>query len=191
MPNLYSVKKLPNRGRELGDIFFCTSTKETFVCLGDLTLFNLSGLLSQKPVAVVGPQGEPGQSIVGPQGPKGDSIIGPRGPQGSAGASIVGPKGADGLPGPAGKNGRDGRDSTVPGPKGDSIVGPAGPQGPRGDVLIPNADELSAAVTAYRRKHANIQAALLEEISKSKKLRPSTRLHVQNALNRVKREAGL
>ena len=57
--------------------------------------------------------------------------------------------------------------------------------------MIPNNSELAAAVIAYRKKYANIQATLLEEISKSKNLRPSTRLHVQNALNRVKREAGL
>jgi hypothetical protein len=64
-------------------------------------------------------------------------------------------------------------------------------KGERGDVMIPNNSELAAAVIAYRKKYANIQATLLEEISKSKNLRPSTRLHVQNALNRVKREAEL
>jgi hypothetical protein len=94
---------------------------------------------------------------------------------GPRGDSITGPKGKDGLPGPAGKDGKDGKDSTVTGPQGpQGPAGPRGEKGERGDVMIPNADELSAAVIAYRKKHANIQAALLEEINKSKNLRPST-----------------
>jgi hypothetical protein len=125
----------------------------------------LSGLLSVSPVAVVGPQGERGS-------------VGATGPQG-----------------PAARDGRDGADSTVPGPAGkdgQSIVGSAGPQGPRGDIFIPNESELQAAVLAYRQKYARIQAALLEEISKNLRNRnASTRLHISNALNRVKKEAGL
>lgn len=191
MPHLYSVKKLPSKAQELGDIYFCTTDKQTYVALGDLSLFNLSGLLSQNPVAVVGPQGEPGQSIVGPQGPKGDSIIGPRGPQGPAGDSIVGPKGADGRDGDRGKPGAD---STVPGPAGKSIVGPPGPKGDKGDpgsITVIGDAELKAAVTFYKQRHTAVQAALLAEIAKSKNLPASTRLHVLNTLNRVKKEAGL
>jgi hypothetical protein len=192
MPNLYSVKRPPSKGTQTGDIYFVTSTKQTFVVLGDGRLFDLAGLLQISTGVVVGPQGEPGQSIVGPQGPKGDSITGPRGPQGPKGDSIVGPKGAAGRDGDRGKPGAD---STVPGPAGKdglSIVGPAGPQGPRGDIFIPNESELQAAVIAYRQKYARIQVALLEEISKNLKNRnASTRLHISNALNRVKKEAGL
>lgn len=49
------------------------------------------------------------------------------------------------------KNGVDGKD------------GAPGPQGPRGDVLIPNADELSAAVKALRLKLAKWQAAIQKQ----------------------------
>jgi hypothetical protein len=188
---LYSVKQLPSVG-EVGCVYFCTATKTSYLALGDGTLFETDGLLSLKPVPAVGPQGSPGErGLTGPQGPAGkdgrngvdSSVPGPQGP--------MGPKGADGTPGAAG------RDSTVAGPAGKdgaSIVGPAGPQGPqgpRGDIFIPNESELAAAVIEYRQRYAKIQAVLLDGISKSKNLRPSTRLHVQNALNRVKREAGL
>jgi hypothetical protein len=55
MPNLYSAKTPPSKGKELGDVYFCNATKETFVVLGSLQLFNMAGLLSGNPVAVVGP----------------------------------------------------------------------------------------------------------------------------------------
>jgi hypothetical protein len=189
MPNkLYSVKQLPSKG-EVGCVYFCTTDKLAYIALGDGTLFMLDSLLSMKPVPAVGPQGSQGlRGETGAQGPAArdgrdgaDSTV--PGPQGARG-----PKGSDGLPGPAGK---DGRDSTVPGPAGkdgQAIVGPAGPQGTRGDVMIPNDSELAAAVIAYRQKHAKIQAALLVEISKSKTLPASARVHVTNVLNKIKKE---
>jgi hypothetical protein len=163
---LYSVKRLPSKG-EVGCVYFCTTDKLAYLALGDGTLFQTDSLLSCKPVPAVGPPGEPG-------------------PTGAAGR--------DGMIGPRGERGTDGRSCTCSnrgeqGPQG--TAGPAGPQGPKGNVLIPNADELAAAVIAYRQKHARIQAALLEEISKSKRLPASTRLHVQGVLKRVKQEAGL
>jgi len=194
MPNVYSMRRPPSKGQALGDVIYCTETKQTFVVLGgDLRLYDMAGLLTMQPQPCVGPKGEPGErGLTGPQGPAGkdarngaDSTIpGPRGERGERGAA--------GRDGDRGKPGIDGKDSFVPGPRGEKgDKGDRGDKGERGDVLIPNSDELSAAVIAYRQKYANIQAALLEEISKSKKLRPSTRLHVQNALNRVKKEAGL
>jgi hypothetical protein len=188
---LFSVKRLPSKGK-VGSVYFDNVNKEFYIALADGTLFALAGLLGLQPVAAVGPQGERGGvGATGPQGPpgkdgRGSTVPGPRGD------SITGPKGADGLPGPAGKDGRDGRDSTITGPQGpQGPCGPKGDKGERGDVMIPNNSELAAAALAYRQRHAAVQAALLEEISKSRDLRPSTRLHVQNALNRVKREAGL
>jgi hypothetical protein len=168
MPNkLISVKRPPSKA-EPGTVVFCTSTKLAYLALGDGTLFQLDGLLSM----------QPGQPAVGPPGEPG--------PTGAAGR--------DGMTGPRGERGTDGRSCTCQnqgeqGPAGPR--GPAGPAGPRGDCLIPNEGELAAAAIAYRQKHAKVQAALLEEISKSKNLRTSTRLHVQNVLNRVKQEAGL
>jgi hypothetical protein len=191
MAELISVKRLPSVGKP-GNLYYNNQEKSFHLALGDGTLLPVEGMLSPNPRGIVGPQGERGErGATGPQGPASrdgrdgaDSTVpGPIGPRG--------PKGADGLPGPAGKNGAD---STVPGPAGkdgQSIVGPAGPQGPRGDCLIPNNSELAAAVIAYRQKHAAIQASLLTEISKAKNLPASTRLHVTNVLNRVKREAGL
>ena len=106
----------------------------------------------------------------------------------------MGPKGHDGSNGLIGATGKPGKDGAQ-GPQGErGTQGPAGPRGEkgvRGDVMIPNSDELAAAVIAYRQKHARIQAALLEEISNSKNLPASTRIHVQNTLKRIKREADL
>jgi hypothetical protein len=191
MADLFSVKRLPSRGKP-GDVYFNNVEKEFYIVLTDTTLLPVSGMLSPNPRGIVGPRGEQGGvGATGPQGPAGkdgrDSTVpGPRGD------SITGPKGAAGLPGPAGKDGRDGRDSEIAGPHGpQGERGPQGEKGERGDVLIPNASELAAAVISYRQHNAKIQAALLEEISKSKNLRPSTRLHVSNALNRVKREANI
>ena len=84
MPNLYSVKTLPSKGKELGDIYFCNATKETFVVLGSLQLFNLAGLLSSSPVAVVGPQGERGL-----RGPAGADAVGIQGERGTDGRSCT------------------------------------------------------------------------------------------------------
>ena len=95
-----------------------------------------------------GVQGLPGKdgkdsNVVGPRGADGKrGDTGPRGPRGE--------KGEQGIQGLPGKDGVDGQ----------SIIGPIGPQGPRGDVLIPNADELSAAVQALRLKLAKWQAAV-------------------------------
>jgi len=188
---LYSVKQLPSKG-EVGCVYFCTTDKMAYIALGDGTLFQLDGLLSLKPVPAVGPQGSQGErGAVGPQGAAGrdgrdgadSNVAGPIGPRGERGAA--------GLPGPAGKPGAD---STVPGPagkNGQSIVGPAGPQGPKGDIYIPNESELAAAVIEYRQRWARMQAAFIEEISNSKALPASARIHVTNVLTRVKKAAGL
>jgi hypothetical protein len=70
----------------------------------------------------------------------------------------------------------------------DGKDGAPGAQGPRGDVLIPNESELAAAVIALRQRIARIQAAHLVEIERSRSLDPSTRAHIRNVLERVRRE---
>jgi hypothetical protein len=192
MPKLYSVKRLPSTG-QLGDVYFSTETKEFFVCLAGGELFNMAGLLQLQPQPVVGPKGE--QGSVGPPGPRG--LQGAEGIQGRPGVSgSMGPaghNGSAGLPGATGKTGAQGPQGPA-GKDGASIVGPAGPKGDkgdRGDLFIPTETELQAAVIDYRQRYICIQAAFLEEITKSKSLRASTRLHVQNTLNRVKKAAGL
>jgi len=191
MANLISVKRLPSKGN-VGDVYFDNVNKEFYIALADGTLFALAGLLGLQPVPAVGPKGEQGGvGASGPQGPAGkdgrDSTVpGPRGD------SITGPKGKDGLPGPAGKDGKDGKDSTVAGPQGpQGPAGPRGEKGERGDIAVIGDAELQAAVTFYKHRHTAVQAALLAEIAKSKSLPKSTQLHVQNTLNRIKREAGL
>jgi hypothetical protein len=190
MPKLYSVKRLPSVGDEIGSVYFCTETKEFFVCLAGGELFNMAGLLQLQPQPVVGPQGE--QGSVGPPGPRG--LQGAEGIQGRPGVSgSMGPaghNGSAGLPGATGKTGPQGPQG-VAGKDGASIVGPAGPKGDkgeRGDVLIPNADELSKAVIAYRQKHTKAQAAILGEIAKAKSLPASTRLHVNRVLKNIQKE---
>jgi hypothetical protein len=170
MSKLFSMKlnKFPEKGT-CGDLYFSSDTRETFIALGDGRLFPLAGLLSVAPGAGVGPQGPQGE----------------RGPAGSdAKPAVDGRDGKPGIQGPAGPAGKDGK----------SIMGPAGPtgaQGPRGDVLIPNDSELAAAVIALRQERTRVQAALLEEISRSNSLPTSTRRHVQFTLQRVKKAAGL
>ncbi|MGA8732794.1 MAG: hypothetical protein WB558_02625 [Terriglobales bacterium] len=192
MPKLYSVKRPPASG-ELGDVYFSTETKQFFVCLAGGELFDMAGLLTMQPQPVVGPQGP--QGSVGPPGPRG--LQGAEGIQGRPGVSgSMGPaghNGSAGLPGATGKTGAQGPQGPqgTAGKDGASIVGPAGPQGPRGDVMIPNADELSAAVIAYRQKFTAIQAALLSEIGRAGSLPKSTNLHVKRILNNVKKAAGL
>ena len=90
------------------------------------------------------------------------------------------------VAGPAGRDGKDGADSTVPGPQGGA--GPQGIPGPKGDLLIPTNDELAAAMTALRQKQINVQAAFLNEIQRLPSLHPNTRIHVKNALDRIKKE---
>jgi hypothetical protein len=192
MPKFYTMKasKLPSRS-EVGDLFFTSDTRESFVCVGDGRLVNLNGLLSCQPITEIGPQGERGlKGDAGERGPQGvPGVQGEPGKNGSVGPA--GRNGANGLPGQTGKPGNDGAVGAQ-GPAG--AKGELGPQGPkgdkgeRGDVLIPNSDELSAAVIAYRQKHARAHAAILAEISKSSGLRPSTRLHVQRVLKNIQKE---
>jgi len=171
MPNVYSMKRPSSKGQALGDVIYCTETKQTFVVLGaDLRLYDMAGLLTMQPQPCVGPKGEPGE----------------RGPRGADGVGKEGPRGADGRSCTCANRGEQGPRG-IQGAKGDK-----GEKGERGDVMIPNESELQAAVIAYRQKYARIQVALLEEISKNLRNRnASTRLHVQNALNRVRKEAGL
>jgi len=169
MPNLYSVKTLPSKGKELGDIYFCNATKETFVVLGSLQLFNMAGLLSGNPVAVVGPPGEKGL-----RGPAGADAVGIQGERGTDGRSCTCTN--RGEPGPAGPQG-------VPGPRGE--------KGEPGSVVFPTDSEVAAALVELRKEYAMTQAALLREISNSKNLKASTRLHVLGTLNRIKKTAGL
>jgi hypothetical protein len=188
---LFSVKQLPSKGNP-GDVYFCTATKISYLALGDGTLFQTDSLLSMQPVPAVGPRGE--QGPVGPAG-KDSTVPGPQGPAGKDGAT-----GAQGPIGPRGiavhgRDGKDGSDSTVPGPIGPQ--GPAGPQGPRGEpgrdgsILYPSESQLAAANQELLQQRARVQAALLIEIANAKNLSPSTRIHVQGVLKRVKKEAGL
>ena len=192
MAIFHSMKrsKLPSSG-PVGDLYFCADSRETFVAIGDGRLVALEGLLSCKPIVEVGPQGEPGS--VGPPGPRG--LQGADGPQGRPGVNgAMGPKGhdgANGLIGATGKPGKDGKDGRDGADGKNGRDGQNGRDGKDGNVLIPNSDELSAAVISYRQKYARIQAAVLTEISNSKNLPASTRIHVQNVLKRIKREADL
>jgi hypothetical protein len=193
MANIISVKRTPSKATP-GDVIFNNVEKEFYIAVADGTLLPVAGMLTPNPRGVVGPQGEPGaRGETGAQGPAGingrngaDSTVpGPTGPRGERGAA--------GRDGDRGKPGVDGKDSTIAGP-----VGPQGPAGPRGekgepgDVVFPTALQVANALVELRQRYARIQAALLLEMANSKSIKSaSTRLHLQNTLNRIKREAGI
>ena len=84
--NLCVARNLPAIGSP-GDVYLCVDTKESYLVLPDTHLYTVSGLMSRRPIGVVGPTGPRGQqgdaSAQGPQGPVGPTgSQGPRGPQG-------------------------------------------------------------------------------------------------------------
>ena len=164
MPKLLSAKQCPSSA-EPGTVFFNTVTKETFIALADGRFFNLAGLLSCQPVAVVGPKGERG-----PAGTPGrdSQVPGPAGRDGKD-STVPGPQGPIGPRGTAGSHGQNGKDSTVPGPAGkdgQSIVGPAGPKGDKGEpgsVIYPTDSQLAAANKELLQQRARVQAAFFKQ----------------------------
>jgi Collagen triple helix repeat (20 copies) len=168
--------KLPAQGTRVGDVYYGTDTGNVYLCIADLSLLNLSGLLFNPPHAVT----------VGPQGPQGE--------RGRDGESIVGP------PGLAGRDGKDGKASTIPGPRGATgergatglkgdrgprgekgdrgdtgATGAQGPRGEKGDVLYVGAAEIEAAAKRLRDERARMQAVIMQGILDAESLHPATR----------------
>jgi len=175
---LNKLNQLPSRGKSVGDVYHVNADKSTWLVVGDLSLLNLSDLLSGATphVRCVGPQGEPGipgRDGIGINGRDGrdgkdSNIPGPPGERGRDGKSIIGPKGDSiiGAPGRPGRDGKNGADSVVPGPAGKDSQVP-GPQGSRGDVCIVGEGELQDALKAARRALIEREAKWLAAVQRA------------------------
>jgi len=88
----------------------------------------------------------------------------------------IGPQGPQGIPGATGPAGPIG------------ATGPQGEKGEPGSLLVPTNTEIAAAMLALRQKQINVQAALFNEMLRLPTLPTNQRIHVKNALERIKKE---
>ncbi len=181
--------RLPARGQNVGDVFLATDTGNAYLVIADLSLLNLSAMLSNPPKNVtVGPAGPAGrdgangESIVGPPGPAGkdgrDSTIpGPRGERGFTGESVTGPKGPKGDRGEKGERGDKGE-------PGQSIVGP---RGERGDVLYVGGPEIAEATKRLQAERATLIAKIAQSIADTSNYAPHMKRILQQHLRNLQK----
>jgi hypothetical protein len=89
---------------------------------------------------------------------------------------VAGPKGEKGDTGATGATGAQG------------LRGEKGEKGEKGDFSIPTDSEIAQAMVELRSKQARIQAALYNEMLRLPSLHGNSRIHVKNALDRIKKE---